>query len=74
MKGAMPERKAIHWTKGETAVCGAPAGMTVSPFPRFVTCRRCIVALKLQLLERRLAEHRLSVAFQGTRRRKPRGE
>ena len=57
------ESPVIHWMNKEGAECGAPAGSFVSPYPHTVTCRECLVALKIDLLERRLELYRQSTAF-----------
>jgi len=53
----------IHWMNADRAACGAPPGAFVSPYPHVVTCPECLVALKVDLLERRLAAYRASVLF-----------
>jgi hypothetical protein len=64
------EASVIHWMNGGGADCGAPVGASVSAYPFAVTCPECILALKLDLLRRRLATHRASVALGGLRRSK----
>lgn len=61
----------IHWVSRSGAGCGAPDGSFVSPYAHTVTCPRCIVALKLDLLERRLEAHRQSAAFARVRPVRP---
>jgi hypothetical protein len=60
----------IHWLNRAGADCGAPVGAIVSAYAYAVTCPDCILALKLDLLRRRLATHRASVALGGLRRSK----
>jgi hypothetical protein len=58
----------IHWMNGGGADCGAPTGAFVSPYPHAVTCKQCLVAMKLDVLRRRLAVHRLAVRHERRRR------
>ena len=52
---------AIHWMNAGGAACGAPAGSFLSPYPHAVTCRECVISLKVDLLQRRLDAYRHSV-------------
>ena len=53
----------IHWMNKGGADCGAPAGSFVSPYQHVVTCQKCIAALKIDILQRRLERYRSSVAL-----------
>lgn len=61
--GEISSNPVVHWLNKDGAECGAPAGAFVSPYPHAVSCRECLVAIKLDLLERRLESYRQSVAF-----------
>jgi hypothetical protein len=52
----------IHWLHGNGAACGAPAGASVCPYPDTVTCRECVIVLKMDVLKRRLEAHRFATA------------
>jgi hypothetical protein len=57
----VPGRPVVHWMNADAAACGAPPGSFLSPYPHAVTCRECVVSLKVDVLERRLAAFRHSV-------------
>jgi hypothetical protein len=59
VKGANP----IHWLNGKGPACGAPVEANACPYQLAVTCRECIVILKVDVLKRRLEAHRFSVAL-----------
>jgi hypothetical protein len=69
----VPGGPVIHWMNSDAAACGAAPGSFLTPYPHAVTCQSCIVSLKVDVLERRLAAYRHSVlsghAQRQTRRR-----
>jgi hypothetical protein len=65
----MPGGKIVHWKNGGGAVCGAAASAVVSFYPHAVTCPECVIALKVDVLRRRLVAHRQSLLLGGARRR-----
>ncbi len=59
----VPANPVIHWVNKEGAECGAPAGVIVSPYAHAVTCRECVIKLRIDTLERPLQAHRHAVAL-----------
>jgi hypothetical protein len=53
----------VHWTNdGTRADCGAPPSERASTYEHLVTCPECLIALRLDTLERRREAHRVAVA------------
>lgn len=60
---SVQDRGRIHWFTKNGALCGAPQGGQWSFSARAVTCRECLIAMRLEVLERRLELYRRSVAL-----------
>lgn len=53
----------VHRFTKSGALCGAPQGARWSFSAEAVTCRECLIAMRLEVLERRLELYRRSVAL-----------
>jgi hypothetical protein len=60
----------VHWFTKKGALCGAPQGAQWSFSAKAVTCRECLIAMRLQVLERRLELYRRSIALSRANPRK----
>ncbi len=66
----VPDRGRVHWFTKNGALCGAPQGAQWSFSAKAVTCRECLIAMRLEVLERRLELYRRSVALSRANPRK----